>query len=59
MDITLDPKQIALQFNEYINEQYIQGLTGLMTEDRRFIDRSGMVVSGKASMTRAWVRLFK
>ncbi len=34
-----DPKLTALQFNEYINNQDIQGLTNLMTKDHLFIDR--------------------
>ncbi|MFX1309193.1 MAG: hypothetical protein ACFE9M_08975 [Promethearchaeota archaeon] len=34
-----DPKLTALQFNEYINNQNIVGLTNLMTEDHIFIDR--------------------
>jgi len=33
-----DPKLIALQFNEFINQQNIPGLTILLMEDHRFID---------------------
>ena len=36
-----DPKLTVLQFNEYINNQDINGLTSLMTEDHIFIDRAG------------------
>ncbi|MFX1379912.1 MAG: hypothetical protein ACFFA4_12555 [Promethearchaeota archaeon] len=36
-----DPKLTVLQFNEYINNQDIEGLTSLMTEDHIFIDRAG------------------
>ncbi|MFW9972351.1 MAG: hypothetical protein ACFFDF_19350 [Candidatus Odinarchaeota archaeon] len=36
-----DPKLIVLQFNDYINNQDIKGLTSLMTEDHKFIDRTG------------------
>jgi len=36
-----DPKLIALQFNEYINNQDIESLSSLMTEDHIFIDRAG------------------
>ena len=32
---------MALQFNQYINDQDIDGLTNLMTEDHVFIDRHG------------------
>lgn len=35
-----DPKLIALQFNEYINNQDIKGLSKLMTEGHIFIDRA-------------------
>lgn len=37
----IDPKLIALQFNEYINHQNVNGISNLMTEDYRFIDRDG------------------
>ena len=36
-----DPKLTVLQFNEYINNQDIDGLSSLMTEDHIFIDRHG------------------
>ena len=42
-----DPKLIALQFNEHINHQNIRGLSDLMTEDHRFIDRAGWSSVGK------------
>lgn len=32
----VDPKLTALQFNEYINSQDIDGLSSLMTEDYIF-----------------------
>jgi len=54
-----DPKIIALQFNEFINQQNIPGLTCLMTEDHRLIDRAGTVVNGKGKTTEAWVRFFE
>ena len=56
---TPDPKIIALQFNETINQQNIRGLTSLMTEDHRFIGRDGAVVIGKGKMTEAWVGFFE
>jgi predicted SnoaL-like aldol condensation-catalyzing enzyme len=54
-----NPAMIALQFNEFINQQNIQGLTSLMTDDHRFIDRAGLVVNGKTNMLDAWVRFFE
>ena len=38
-----DPKLTALQFNEYINNQDIEGLSSLMAENHIFIDRHGNV----------------
>ena len=56
---TRDPKLTALQFNEYINEQNIKGLSDLMTEDHTFIDRKGAVDKGKESMTKGWMEFFE
>jgi hypothetical protein len=54
-----NPKIIALQFNETINQQNIRELASLMTEDHRFIDRAGLVVCRKGKMMNAWVRFFE
>ncbi|MFW9818540.1 MAG: hypothetical protein ACFFE5_02930 [Candidatus Thorarchaeota archaeon] len=35
-----DPKLTALQFNEHITNQNIEGLSRLMTDDHIFIDRA-------------------
>jgi ketosteroid isomerase-like protein len=56
---SINPKQIALQFNECINTQNIRRISDLMTEDHRFIDRAGKVVRGKENMIRAWVKFFE
>jgi len=56
---TVDPKLTALRFNEYINRQDIEGLSGLMTEGHTFIDRQGEVDQGKESMTRGWREFFR
>ena len=53
-----DPKLTALQFNEYINNQDIKGLSGLMTEDHTLIVREGDVVKGKESNTKGWIDFF-
>ena len=53
-----DPKLIALQFNEFINNQDIEGLSSLMTDDHTFIDRAGAVDKGKESMTKGWKEFF-
>ena len=56
---TRDPKLTALQFNEYINRQDVEGLASLMTEGHTFIDRKGEVDAGKESMTRGWTHFFQ
>ena len=56
---TRDPKLTALLFNESINNQDIEGLTGLMTEGHTFIDREGDVEAGKELMTQGWIGFFQ
>lgn len=52
------PISLTLQFNECINNQDIDGLTSLMTEDHTFIDRANEVTKGKDVMTRGWIEFF-
>ncbi len=49
-----DPKITALKFNEYINNQNIEGLSGLMTEEHTFISISEESYKGKDTMTKGW-----
>jgi len=56
---TVDPKLTALQFNEHIDNQNIEGLSGLMTDDHTFIDREDAVYRGKETMTRSWMEFFR
>ena len=56
---SVDPKLTALKFNECINQQDIDGLSNLMTEDHTFIDREGQCDKGKESMTKGWTGFFK
>ena len=56
---SVDPKLVALQFNEYINRQDTEGLASLMTEGHTFIDRKGNADRGKATMTQGWIDFFK
>ena len=56
---TKDPKLIALQFNECINNQDVDGLAELMTEDHTFIDREGKTGHTKQFMTRGWAEFFR
>ncbi len=55
---TKDPKLIALQFNECINNQDLAGLASLMTYDHTFIDRAGKVARPKEVMLENWRRFF-
>jgi ketosteroid isomerase-like protein len=59
MKIQRDPKLIALQFNECISNQDIEGLGRLMTEDHVFIDRDGNTTRSKESMLRSWSKFFE
>ena len=54
-----DPKLVALLFNECINNQDLDGLGLLMTDDHTFIDREGKVGRPKATMIQGWNRFFE
>ena len=54
-----DPKLIALLFNECINNRDIQGLSNLMTEDHKFIDRQNEVTAPKEKMVEGWFEFFE
>ncbi len=53
-----DPKLIALQFNDSIGNQDLDGLGRLMTEDHVFIDRDGNVSRPKDVMLKGWAQFF-
>ncbi|MFX1391066.1 MAG: nuclear transport factor 2 family protein [Promethearchaeota archaeon] len=50
-----DPKLIVLEFNEYINNQDIEGITSQLTEDHIFIDRAG---DEYGDMVNGWKEFF-
>jgi len=50
---------IALQFNEKINQQDLEGLAGLMTDDHIFVDSDNNATTGKKTMLRGWKEFFK
>ncbi len=54
-----DPKLVALQFNECINNQDLNGLEQLMTEDHTFVDREGKVFQSRAAMILSWKKFFE
>jgi ketosteroid isomerase-like protein len=53
-----DPKLTALQFNEYINNQDIEGISNLINEDYTFIDSSGKIEKGKELNIKNWKHFF-
>jgi ketosteroid isomerase-like protein len=54
----MDLRQIVLQFNDHINEQDINGLASLMTDDHTFIDAEGNAINGKENCINAWRGFF-
>jgi ketosteroid isomerase-like protein len=50
---------VALKFNEKINQQDLEGLAELMTDDHTFIDSDGAVTKGKDVMKKGWQEFFK
>jgi ketosteroid isomerase-like protein len=48
----------ALKFNEKINQQDLEGLAELMTDDHTFIDSSGRITKGKNVMKEGWREFF-
>jgi len=50
---------IALRFNERINQQDLEGLAELMTDDHTFIDSEGNITKGKEAMKEGWSHFFK
>lgn len=54
-----DPMLTALKFNEKINQQDLEGLTELMTDDHTFIDSLGQITTGKDVMKDGWKEFFK
>ena len=50
---------IALKFNDKINQQDLEGLVELMTDDHSFIDNSGEITKGKDVMKEGWREFFE
>jgi uncharacterized protein (TIGR02246 family) len=49
----------ALRFNERINQQDLEGLAELMTDDHAFIDSRGNITKGKDAMKEGWRHFFE
>jgi len=61
-DVEMNPSEMmltALKFNEKINQQDVEGLTELMTEDHTFINSEGETTKGKNAMKEGWNQFFK
>ena len=54
----MSQQSVVLSFNDCINARDLDGLVRMMTEDHRFIDTAGAVVSGKPACTEAWRGFF-
>jgi hypothetical protein len=54
----MTPLQVAQAFVERINSRDVDGLAALMTEDHRFIDSLGQVVTGRETMRQGWKYYF-
>ena len=52
------PAAIATRFNDRINAGDLDGLVELMTDDHRFVDTTGHVVSGRSACREAWRSFF-
>ena len=57
--VSFELMSIALKFNEKINQQDLEGLAELMTDDHTFIDSDGAVTKGKDVMKKGWQEFFK
>jgi ketosteroid isomerase-like protein len=49
----------ALKFNEKINQQDLEGLAELMTDDHMFVDSDNNKTKGKQTMLNGWKEFFK
>lgn len=54
-----DPLSVAQAFNQCINNQDVDGLSALMTEDHKFIDREGKAHGPKSFMVNGWKDFFQ
>jgi ketosteroid isomerase-like protein len=57
MKNTKDPKFIALQYNEFINNRDLEGVIALMADNHRFIDTKNRVET-KEQMKTSWSQFF-
>lgn len=55
---SFDIMNIAMKFNEKIDQRDVEGLSELMTDDHAFIDSDGTVTRGKEIMKSGWKDFF-
>lgn len=58
-DTTEDVISAAIRFNDQINNQDLDKLTELMSEDHRSVDMGGKVVEGREEMSKGWAQFFE
>jgi hypothetical protein len=54
-----DPKLTTLLFNERINNQDVEGLSRLMSEDHTLVVREGTIVQGIEANRKGWTSFFE
>ena len=59
MEKPIDPKTIALQFNECINRRDLEGLVNLMTDNHTFIDSANNIITGRSDNQKNWASFFE
>ena len=55
----VSPVSIVSRFNARINAANLDGSASMLTDDHRFIDSAGAIVSGRAAVIAAWTSFFK
>jgi ketosteroid isomerase-like protein len=55
----MDQDRVAVGFNDCINSRDVGGLARLMSDDHRFVDSEGEVISGKDACLDAWRGFFE
>jgi ketosteroid isomerase-like protein len=55
----MTPVDVARSFVDRINARDVDGLAALMTDDHRFIDSLGRVMSGRDTMRAGWAGYFQ
>jgi len=54
----VDPRTLTITFNQHINDQDLNALATLMTDDHTFIDTTGHPIRGKSMCLEAWRGFF-